>query len=478
MRPASIRTPDDPVLTPVPGTPNLLLGGYDLAVLGYTVHECFVAGTATSYGPAEALADDGHWNVVVAGQADYITRAVTVAPADAARFNGTVVVEWLNVSGGLDAPAVWLMGHRELLREGYAYVGISAQRVGIEGGASMVADLSLKTVAPERYARLSHPGDAFSYDIFSQVGTVIRHRSAELLGDLRPERILAVGESQSAMFLTTYINAMAPLAPIYDGFLVHSRFGPAAPLDGRSLFDPETVATLPCPRFRSDAPAPVLAVITETDLLGAALPGYFSARQPDDESCRVWEIPGAAHADNYTIQGAFIDNGLAPVEELAHTYRPTDMLMGRRLDHFLNFAPQHHYVLHAAIARLHEWVATGRTAPSAPRIELTDTAPPTMVADHHGIARGGVRTPWVEVPLAATSGLNPQTDRMSALFGSGEPFDSAHLARLYPGGLSHYLTEFTAALDCTISAGLIVGADRQEILGLATITAQTQFDPS
>ena len=37
------------------------------------------------------------------------------------------------------------------------------------------------------------------------------------------------------MFLTTYVNAMDPLAKVYDGFLVHSRFGTAAPLDGASL---------------------------------------------------------------------------------------------------------------------------------------------------------------------------------------------------------------------------------------------------
>ncbi|MEV0355691.1 alpha/beta hydrolase domain-containing protein [Nocardia sp. NPDC050697] len=453
--------------------PNLLLGSYDLGELGYAVEEYFVAGTATSYRPAGELTDDGHWNVVAADRAEYVTRAVTVAPVDGARFNGTVVVEWLNVSGGLDAPAVWLMGHRELLREGYAYVGVSAQRVGIEGGASLVADLSLKTVAPERYAPLSHPGDAFGFDIFTQIGTVVRHRGAELLGALRPERILAVGESQSAMFLTTYINAVAPLAPVYDGFFVHSRFGPAAPLDGRSLLDPGTIPSLPCPRFRDDAAAPVLALITETDLLGSALPGYLSARQPGDGPARVWELPGAAHADNYTIQGAFLDNGRTPVEELARAYRPTDTLLGRPLGHFLNFAPQHHYVLHAAIARLHDWVRTGRAAPAAPRIELTE--PDAIAVDRDGIARGGVRTPWVEVPLAATSGRNPQTDRMAMLFGSGEPFDAAHLARRYPGGHAQYLTEFTAALDHTISAGFLVGADRREILELADITAQWQF---
>ncbi|MFC3960860.1 alpha/beta hydrolase domain-containing protein [Nocardia jiangsuensis] len=465
----------DPILTPIDGTPNLLLGSYDLTGLGYSVSEFVVAGTASSYTPVGELTVDGRWNVAPGARAGYATRAVAVVPADAGRFNGTVVVEWLNVSGGLDAPAVWMMAHRELLREGYAYVGVSAQRVGIEGGAGMVGDFSLKTVDPQRYARLNHPGDEYSFDIFGQLGTVARHRGDELLAGLHPQRVLAVGESQSAMFLTTYIDAVVPLGPIYDGFLVHSRFGPAGPLDGGSMFDPATVARLPRPRFRDDLPVPVLAVITETDLIGGVLPGYLPARQPDGELLRVWEIPGAAHADNYTIQGAFLDSGLAPVAELAEAYRPTSTMLGRPLTHFLNFAPQHHYVLNAAIARLHDWVVAGRGAPAAPPIDVTDEDVPTIVTDDDGVAVGGLRTPWVDVPTAATSGANTENDRMSALFGSGAPFDAAHLARRYPGGLDEYLTGFTTALDRTIDAGFLVAADRPEILELATITARRQF---
>ena len=75
------------------------------------------------------------------GTADYTTRIVVLTPADRAQFNGTVLVEWLNVSGGIDAPAVWMMAHREIVRAGYAYVAVSAQRVGVQGGASMLLSL-------------------------------------------------------------------------------------------------------------------------------------------------------------------------------------------------------------------------------------------------------------------------------------------------------------------------------------------------
>ena len=86
-----------------------------------------------------------------------------------------MLVEWLNVSGGIDAPAVWMMAHREVLRAGYAYVTVSAQKVGVDGGASLMGiDMSLKAQDATRYASLSHPGDAYAYDMFSQVGGLLK----------------------------------------------------------------------------------------------------------------------------------------------------------------------------------------------------------------------------------------------------------------------------------------------------------------
>ena len=59
---------------------------------------------------------------------------------------------------------------------------------------------------------------------------------------------------------------------------------------------------------------------------------------------------------------------------------------------------------------------------------------------------------------------------MSAIFGSGELFDTATLRRLYPGGIEQYLENFTAALDTAIRSGFILPADRAEIFQLAAAT--------
>jgi hypothetical protein len=434
------------VITPVTGNPNLLLGAYDLATLGYDAEEFFVSGTARSY------ATEDH--------ADYTIRIVVCRPTGDAKFDGTVIVEWLNVSGGIDAPAVWFMAHREIARAGYAYVAVSAQQVGIEGGDSLMgANMSLKAQNPERYSPLNHPGDQFSFDIYSQIGRLIRDGAVE---DLKAKHILAVGESQSAMFLTTYVNEVDPSAAVFDGFLVHSRFGACAPLAGGSALE----ASRPAP-FRDAPRVPVLSVITETDLVDGHLLGYHHARRPDNDRLRVWEIPGTAHADNYTIRVGFIDNGCAPLDDLVAAYAPTSELMGTSLSYCINFAPQHHYVLQSAIASLNNWVHTGEPAPAARPITLTEGDTPAQVLDEFGLARDGVRTPWVEVPIARTSGFAPDESPMSFLFGSGEVFDEDTVNRLYPGGASDYLERFTAALDRAIGAGFIVPSDRTEILELA-----------
>ncbi|MBV8294845.1 MAG: hypothetical protein JOY55_24100, partial [Mycobacterium sp.] len=162
-------------VTPVPGKPALLLGAFDIASLGYVAEEFFITGPASSYGSAAELGPDGRWSVTASDSADFTTRMVVLTPADRAQFNGTVLVEWLNVSGGIDAPAVWMMAHREMVRAGYGYVAVSAQRVGVEGGVNLMGvDMSLKSQGPKRYAALCHPGDAFSYDIFSQAGRIVR----------------------------------------------------------------------------------------------------------------------------------------------------------------------------------------------------------------------------------------------------------------------------------------------------------------
>jgi hypothetical protein len=292
-----------------------------------------------------------------------------------------------------------------------------------------------------------------------------------VLGRLAPKRLIAVGESQSAVFLTTYVNAVDRLAGVYDGVLIHSRFGPAAPLDGRSIINSSPSPGLEAVRLRPDLRVPVMTVITETDLLGGRLPGYLPARQPDTAKLRTWEIAGSAHADNYAVKVGFIDSGQASPQELADAWAPMDELFGTKLEKPMNSGPQHHYVLEAALAGLDHWIRTGQAPPHGARIEIAVGDPPDTARDAHGNARGGVRSPWVDAPTARLSGaVVPSASPIVALFGTTELFDRPQLDRLYPGGKADYLGKVEASLERAIAAGFILAADRREILDLAAVS--------
>lgn len=459
----------------VEGRPVLMLGAYDLASVGYQQREFFVSGEATSYRLDGPAGSDGMWKAMADAKAPFTTRVVVLRPVDATKFNGTVLVEWLNVTAGQDTPADWMVAHREMIRKGYAYVAVSAQKVGVDGGAAIMQQgRPLKTLDPKRYAALSHPGDAFSYDIFSQAGALAK--TADIFGGLKPARVIGIGESQSAAFLVTYVNAVDPVARIYDGFFVHSRFGSGAAIDGSRMSnaDPKQTNAVPAHvRFRRDLRVPVLSLITETDLLGARLSGYHASRTPDTARLRVWELAGSAHADNYLFGGSFIDSGSKTSAELARIFVPTRHTAGGDVDLPVNPGMPHHYVAQGAIAALDTWVRSGRAPARAPALTLatggSEGVVATLAKDANGLALGGLRTPWTDVPTIRLSGEKNSDNFLGLLVGKGEPFDKATLARLYPGGKAAYLRKFTASLDAAIRKGFIVAADRQEILDIAGI---------
>jgi hypothetical protein len=458
-----------PVIKAVPGEPVLGLASYDLKTLGYVVEEYFLSGSAQSYRLLGAASADGRWDATPATSADYVTRVVVARPADPRRFNGTAVAEWLNVTGGLDAAPDWSYTHRELLRSGYAYVGVSAQKVGVEGGPSMGGQgLGLKRMKPDRYGGLSHPGDTFAFDIYSQAGRAIR--DGKVLGSLRARRVLAIGESQSAIFLTTYVNAIDPLARVYDGFFVHSRFGSAPLPEGAAMRGGAGPRAPDGVKFRPDLRVPVMTLITETDLIGTGLSGYWAASQDDTGKLRIWEIPGAAHADVYVFQVAGNDSGVTPIDKLAALWTPSATTIVGKLAKPMNAAPQHLYVAQAALSALEAWVRTGRAPPKAPRLTLASGpagAPPQLALDELGNAEGGIRTPWVDAPVARLSGFGNAGSPFAGLLGVTEAFDAPTLKRLYPGGKAEYLRKFDASLARAVAAGFILPDDRAEARALA-----------
>jgi hypothetical protein len=424
----------------------------DLHGDGYVQREYAASGTATSYKPTGPLAHDGRWTFQPDTNAPYRTRVLVRAPADPSKFSGTVVAEWLNVSGGVDANPEWTSTSEEIVRAGHVWVGVSAQRIGVEGGPTLVQvhgvagaeaqGKGLKKIDPARYGTLEHPGDAYSFDIFTQVARAVRAGAG--LAGLRPERLIAAGESQSAFALVTYYNGVQPLTRAFDGFFVHSRGAGGLPLvAGNKPADIAGAIGSASTIFRTDQAAPVLDIQTETDI--TSLLNSYAARQPDNTRFRLWEVPGTAHADAHLLgAGASAVNCGVPI----------------------NNGPMH-IVAKAALHALTTWLATGQAPPHAPRIDVEPGATPQIVRNADGIARGGIRTPPVDVPVATLSGVpGPNPSTICLLLGSTKPFSDARLVQLYPSR-TVYLQRFATDADATIRAGFALQADRAALLGFA-----------
>jgi Alpha/beta hydrolase domain len=371
----------------VPQPPNL--NGFDLAQVGYQQSEFSVKGDASWYTSAAALTTDGKWTVTPSTTTKpFTTRAVVYRPIDPKKFNGTVIVEWLNVSGGVDANPDWTLTHNELIRDGFAWVGVSAQALGLN---------ATESEDPARYgpagANLMHPGDSYSYDIFSQAGQAVRDQSALILGGLTPKKIIAAGESQSASRLVTYIDAIQPRDHVYDGFLVHSRSGTGSALsqspESPVMNPPDPkVATPFGTMIRNDLDVPVFVFETETDVFNS----NTTDRQPDTNRFRLWEVAGSSHFDWYGLAIGPTDtgNGQGAVANLAAMQNPSATIPGGLPPCAapINTAGTH-WVLNAAIYSLNQWVVKGIAPPVAPSyLTVTSTSPVVFKKDANGNTEG------------------------------------------------------------------------------------------
>ena len=260
------------------------------------------------------------WDVALQDQQPYTTRMIVRRPADPAAFNGTVVVEWLNVTAGYDVDIEWNTVAQYFQRSGYAFVGVSAQAAGVA---------ALKKWDPERYGALNIVEDGQSYEIFSQAAQALRQPNSPLLGGLPVRQVIGTGVSQSAMRLVPYINSFQPLAHLYDGFFVHSRGRSMPPIQGTGVFSDQQMDPI-----STDVDVPVLLFQTEGDMLAM---DYAFTRQPDADHVRTWEVPGAAHVGRGSPLDATLAAGIRSrdtrrrLRRVIRRARPTRSQAGRWL---------------------------------------------------------------------------------------------------------------------------------------------------
>jgi hypothetical protein len=425
----------------------------DVGAIGYVEEEFFLSGRAPRYRSAGPLDEDGHWAAEVAGHEAFRTRVLVQRPREAADFNGTLVVCWNNVTAGFEL----LADVSSAFSYGFAFACVSAQSVGIDGVGQR--PLGLRAWDPERYGDLVHPGDVYSYGIFTEaaraLGPARPRGAADPLGGLRVERLLALGASQSAGRLATYLNAVQPVERVFDGFLLLVHFGSGTALEEDDVFD----ATAPRPppifrlraRLRDDLGIPVMVVNSETETMA-----YFSSRQEDTDTFRFWEVAGASHGPRPQVERRAVKlarDGLAPPPRAGGP--PSEIA----------YSP----VAGAALAHLQRRLTGGPPPPRQAPIEMGGD-PPEIVRDEHGNARGGIRLPQIVVPVAHNTGVSP-VPGLGGLGGHSEPFSAATLAALY-SDRADYLARFADAARASVEAGVISRADADR---LAAEAAQVPF---
>ncbi len=414
VSPASGATVEGPLPGGVPGDPAspVLSGTYpffstwlDLASDGYVEEEFYLSGLADAYSTAGVKLN--------AAGVPYRTRVIVRRPVSEARFNGTVLVEWQNVTAGYDLDALW---NRRHVRDGYAWVGVSAQRVGVD---------QLRTWSPTRYGGLDVTGagafttDQLSYDIFAQAGEAVGSPGAvDLLGGLEAERVLAVGASQSAGRMTVYYNVVLPQEqPVFDGYAF-------------------IVGTAPS----RVGPEPIIQVLSETDVTNPA------TRRPDSDVFRRWEVAGAAHSgwegSEYRAPLQVRDLGAAPVYECTNPHFSRILLS---------------QPIQAAYGHLARWVDGGPPPPQAPYLEFNGL---TKVRNALGLAQGGIQLSQIAVPTALNTGSNSGPS-FCILFGTHIPFDDAQLDELYRNH-GRYVSAVNEVDQANLAAGFLLTADAQE----------------
>ena len=412
---------------------------------GYVEEEWLLSGQATSYLRSGAWGPDGRWAVTPAESAPFTVRLLVRRPAEASRFNGVVVVEWLNVTARAEGAADYMQMAEELVRSGYAWVGVGAQAIGIHAPGS-----GLKAWDPVRYEPLQHPGDRFSYDVFSHAARVLRAaRPGGPLGSLVPEHVIAAGRSQSAFRLVTYLNAFHPREPLFDGYFVHSRGATAAGLRTEALAADQPEPVPDGARIRTDLDVPILDLQTEGDMVTL---GAHRTRQPASDTYRRWEIAGAAHTE--------IPMWVPEV--------PPELPRGPGCAEPVNTAP-HHAFVKAGLRALGEWVRSGRVPPQSDEIRLRDpSATDPVERDERGNALGGIRIPELVAPTATLDGRQnsvaaggPGGQNFCFLYGNTRPFDDATLGELYPTHAS-FVERFVRGVDALERDGYLLAAEAAE----------------
>lgn len=439
----------------------------DLDALGYVEEEYFLSGLANVYdwkteGPA----------VIRTPDASFTTRVLVRRPKSREGFSGNIVVEMLNPSNLMDLNIGWAISHKQFVRNGDAWVGVTSKPIAV---------VALKNFDPDRYAPLSWNNpladddsmncgtvrgsvegmeNGLVWDIYSQLAAWLRSEESSnpfTYGAAEPdhpvEQLYGWGYSQTGSFLYTYINFIHPRVvqrdgrPPYDGYIVAVSSGPANINQCATRLPQDD----PRRQFRNVG-VPVMRIMTQSDYLRT-----MAARRPDsdaqDDRFRNYEIAGSGHATPdellYSASPADMEQAGIAVPPMACNEGPRS-----RFPNSLFF--------NAALRNLDLWVREAVPAPRAEPIEVENGKP---VLDDFGNVRGGVRSPYVDVPISTWHG-NSTGPSFCRIAGHEVPFDAEQRRAIYPTH-EKYVEAVIQSVDDLVALRIIVQEDGDDVINEA-----------
>lgn len=434
----------------------------DVADYGYVEEEFFLTGVANVYD-----VDEKDMPVVVKKELPYKNRILVRRPTSEEKFSGRVYVDIMNATQGYDIEDLWHRVYLWCMEEGHAYIGITSKPVNV---------MSLKNFDYERYGDLNWsngelveapvisrsatiPGteEGLFWDMLSQLGLLLRQGGENCLGGYTVKNIYLTGQSQSGAYLNTYISYFDRYAKrkngksIFDGYM-----NIVGALVQRSIRQSGTIGNLRLlKRNMHPSSTPYICISSEADLYlfnlfveGNLMQMKIENADTAENKCRYYEIPGAPHTD-------IVCPVLTALSEIEKAGGKTPNLNPELLKNINDMHVE--YYICGLLEKLHEWATEGK-APEVciPLVREGDD----LARDEYGNAMGGLRSAYVDVPVAGYVASNPEDPE--GICGAMTYFSKEKVEELY-GSTEGYLKKFAEYSDTQAEKGWLTRRDAEKM---------------
>lgn len=445
----------------------------NLAQRGYVEEEYIVSGYANVY----EYHDVGLYPKIRCSDGRYCTRILIRRPCDPCRQSDFAVLEIFNYAGAERAFAGWGYCGEYMCARGDVWVGITIKQSAID---------KLKSFDAKRYEALGFPNpvpkekrrhgntmmgavntenaeefeNGLAYDAMSQVAALLKSKVPQnpLYRDGMSGKAAryVIGMGASGCDLSLYAAALQPFAtmdgkrPCFDGFHIHMTGYPGFISNGETRFEADD------DRCKIMTNVPLVWTQTMGDMRGGGVhPSYsYMYRWPDSDlpgrQHRQYEIAGAALGMDWDMEVCPCAEDLEKYDGEGKTY-PLDRQEGE---------VPFHYVIRAVLDHLKKWIRDGIPAPKSAYLEMEGEYPDAdFVLDEHGNPRGGVRSPYVDVPVCTYI----WRDDPGAVRNMITPFSEGKLKELYATH-KNYVRKVVLATMKMVERGFLLPEDAAAVI--------------